>query len=128
MAWGSGRVAGLQQGVKVGRAVQEGRRPPARCAAPNGAKENAMIITLKREGACADCGAVLAAGTSARWYRNGKVYGLTCHPARAASGSRWPKRGARAASAPSTFRGRCEDAPCCGCCDVAGGPTSDWED
>ncbi len=47
-----------------------------------------MIITLQREGTCADCGATLPAGTQARWYRNGLVYGLTCHPKR--------ERGARA--------------------------------
>lgn len=42
-----------------------------------------MIITLTRDGTCADCGAHLPAGTTAKWYRNGSVYGLTCHPKRA---------------------------------------------
>jgi len=68
-----------------------------------------MVITLRRAGVCADCGAALAAGTAARWYRSGKVYGLACHePA--------PPAARRTRSAPVT-RGRCEDAPCCGCCD-----------
>jgi hypothetical protein len=39
-----------------------------------------MKITLKRDDVCAECGAVLKTGQEARWYRNGKVYGLTCHP------------------------------------------------
>ncbi len=36
-------------------------------------------ITLKFEGKCADCGAVLAVGSRARWYGRGRVYGLDCH-------------------------------------------------
>ena len=39
-----------------------------------------MTITLKREAVCAQCGAKLEAGQEARWYRNGAVYGLACHP------------------------------------------------
>lgn len=38
-----------------------------------------MLITLKREAVCEDCGSDIPAGSKARWYRNGKVYGLTCH-------------------------------------------------
>jgi hypothetical protein len=38
-----------------------------------------MMITLRRPAVCADCGANIKAGTRARWYRNGKVYGTTCH-------------------------------------------------
>lgn len=38
-----------------------------------------MIITLKHEATCRDCGAKLPAGTRARWYRSGAVYGLDCH-------------------------------------------------
>jgi len=37
------------------------------------------IITLKRPAVCHDCGARLAVGTPARWYRSGAVFGLTCH-------------------------------------------------
>ena len=36
-------------------------------------------ITLKYSGTCADCGAFLPVGATARWYGRGRVYGLTCH-------------------------------------------------
>lgn len=42
----------------------------------------AKTITLKYAGVCADCGARLPAGSRARWYGRGKVYGLTCHARR----------------------------------------------
>ena len=38
-----------------------------------------MTITLKRPAQCAECGATIAAGTRANWYRNGAVYGYDCH-------------------------------------------------
>ena len=38
-----------------------------------------MIITLRRDGKCADCGRELAAGTQAKWYKNGAVYCLDGH-------------------------------------------------
>lgn len=38
-----------------------------------------MIITLKRDAECKQCGAKLKTGTRARWYRNGDVYGFDCH-------------------------------------------------
>ena len=38
-----------------------------------------MTITLKHEATCADCGAVLPAGSKARWFRDGSVYGNACH-------------------------------------------------
>ena len=36
-------------------------------------------ITLKFAGSCADCGAELPVGTTARWYGRGRIYGLSCH-------------------------------------------------
>lgn len=90
-----------------------------------------MEITLKRDGTCADCGASLPAGTRARWYRNGTVFGLDCHEkgdARPKRARRGRSAGARAShydprgvySVDGRFLGtagpRCEDAPCCGCC------------
>lgn len=36
-------------------------------------------ITLKYDGECADCGAFLPKGTTARWYGRGRLYGYTCH-------------------------------------------------
>jgi hypothetical protein len=45
----------------------------------------ARIIKLKRAATCHDCGAHIPAGTQARWYRSGAVYGLTCHGQQTAS-------------------------------------------
>ena len=44
-----------------------------------GYRRRRKTITLKYAGKCADCGAVLAVGTTARWYGRGRVYGLDCH-------------------------------------------------
>ena len=44
-----------------------------------GYRRRRKTITLKFAGKCADCGAVLPVGTTARWYGRGRVYGLTCH-------------------------------------------------
>ena len=76
----------------------------------------AKTIKLKFEGKCADCGTVLAVGTKAKWYGRGRVYGLDCHEKPQSNkvnhyyspttGNSWSQRAG----------GRCEDAPCCGCC------------
>lgn len=42
-------------------------------------------ITLKFDGECADCGAFLSKGTTARWYGRGRLYGYTCHASAGAS-------------------------------------------
>ena len=122
----------------------------------------AKTITLKFDGTCRDCGATLAAGTTARWYGRGRVYGTECHeqkPTPRAARDRaelhtstrsfidhnkaptlsWQSHGNRhaddqyalaiSAADPTGFynaagecigrqnsAGRCEDAPCCGCC------------
>lgn len=44
-----------------------------------GRRRRRKTITLKFKGKCADCGAVLEVGTTARWYGRGRVYGLECH-------------------------------------------------
>jgi len=41
-----------------------------------------MLITLRRDATCKQCGAAIAAGEKAKWYRNGDVYGLDCHTRR----------------------------------------------
>ena len=38
-----------------------------------------MVITLKRDAICFECGAGIAKGQPARWYPKGRIYGLTCH-------------------------------------------------
>jgi hypothetical protein len=101
----------------------------------------ARTITLKYEANCKDCGAHLAAGTLARYYGRGKVYGTDCHeqkPKRANHRPRplsdhesetWSRAKQASHYDPTGFynaageligrtnaNGRCEDAPCCGCC------------
>ena len=39
----------------------------------------ARTITLRYDGTCRDCGAELLAGTLARYYGRGRVYGVDCH-------------------------------------------------
>lgn len=80
----------------------------------------AKKITLKFKGTCADCGAELPEGSIARWYGKGRIYGIGCHEY-----SRPRSSGDRSnfyyslESGNEWFQnknGRCEDAPCCGCC------------
>lgn len=95
-----------------------------------------MEITLKREATCAECGATLPPGTRARWYRNGAVYGLSCHE-QAPRGARRGRRGRSSArdNSPGAIASRLDptglytpdgecigrascghiDYPCCGC-------------
>jgi len=94
------------------------------------------IINLRYAATCADCGAPLIPGDRARYYGRGKTYGVDCHT-KAESAERAMERPARFENAghrashydPTGFytaggtllgrrnpAGRCEDAPCCGCC------------
>ena len=82
-------------------------------------------ISLKYEGKCRECGAALAAGETAYWYGKGKVYGIGCHSAPKGKDA-WRRKLTR--ENPGLIilgngteiwqnpKGRCEDAPCCGCC------------
>ena len=77
-------------------------------------------ITLKYAGTCRDCGASLAVGSKAVWYGRGKVYGIGCHestsgPSRGETRSTYT-RFSSGAEVYTNRAGRCEDAPCCGCC------------
>jgi len=93
----------------------------------------AKTLSLRFSATCRDCGAHLPAGTKARYYGRGKVYGLSCHTRSGATGgtayengdtspgavaSHYDRRGVY--SVDGRFLGtsgpRCEDAPCCGCC------------
>ena len=98
----------------------------------------AKQITLKYDATCKDCGAHLEAGTLARYYGKGRIYGIGCH-ADNRSADRAPRALSEfelenwqpgriashydpvgAYSVDGTYLGksgpRCEDAPCCGCC------------
>ena len=43
------------------------------------------VITLKYPGKCAECGAELVKGATARYYGPGRIYGVECHPQRTAT-------------------------------------------
>lgn len=52
-----------------------------------------MTITLRRPAVCKQCGASIEAGSKAKWYRNGDVYGLDCHTRRNREAARDSYRG-----------------------------------
>lgn len=74
----------------------------------------AKVIVLKYPAQCNDCGAELAVGTEAKWYGKGRIYGLTCHTKNGRIS--WVSVGANGKEYYQNYKGRCEDAPCCGCC------------
>lgn len=84
------------------------------------------FITLKFAGTCSDCKASLPVGAKARWYGKGRIYGLTCHdrqgnPLDASNDS-------EDAGSHKRRYGRCEDAPCCGCCGGTESYTESYND
>lgn len=76
------------------------------------------LIRLKFEGKCSDCGATLPVGEKAKWYGRGRVYGLNCHEKQAVKNGKigWISTGSNGKEYYQNYSGRCEDAPCCGCC------------
>ena len=88
------------------------------------------IITLKYPGTCRACGARLPKGTRAEWLGRGHVECIDCSGDSCSDcdgegklfGGRDRDRGSvytRFSSGAEIYtnrNGRCEDAPCCGCC------------
>lgn len=76
------------------------------------------VINTKYATKCADvkCGAELAIGTKVKWYGRGKVYGIDCHDKQGPVSTSWVATTNSGAELYQNRRGRCEDAPCCGCC------------
>lgn len=90
-----------------------------------------MTITAKFDSTCTQCGRPVHKGQSVEWTRGARgVYHTDCSSASAnassdANTARTPRAGrgrshyTRFSSGAEVFtnaRGRCEDAPCCGCC------------
>ena len=96
-------------------------------------------MTLRYDGVCKECGAHLPAGSQARYYGRGRIYGIGCHADTRSNGNARPRALTEfesenwapgrvashydpvgAYSPDGTYLGktgpRCEDAPCCGCC------------
>lgn len=74
----------------------------------------AKVMTARRADTCGDCGKSIAAGTTINYGGPGAVTHEACKPMDA------PRRTARRSGRygyTSSGRGRCEDSPCCGCCD-----------
>ena len=93
-----------------------------------------MTIKARFRSACGSCGKPINAGESCEWVRGSAARHVDCHAAQNAddadgaslarvrpSGNR-PRYGSRytrfssGAEVFTNARGRCEDAPCCGCC------------
>ena len=78
-------------------------------------------MTLRYAGKCRDCGIHLPAGSEGTWHGRGR--GISCPDCGGSVDGR-PARGrvsnyATFSSGETVYQnraGRCEDAPCCGCC------------
>jgi len=71
------------------------------------------VITARRADTCRECGGTIDAGTKINYGGRGAVTHAGCRPL-AAVNTRYGRRVYGGAS----YTGRkCEDAPCCGCCD-----------
>ncbi len=84
-----------------------------------------MTIKARYPSQCAVCGGAIAPGDAIEWTRGSRARHTTC--AGQTAGEHRIKRAARRygssytrfSSGAEVFtnkRGRCEDAPCCGCC------------
>lgn len=77
------------------------------------------IITTKFATKCADinCGATIQVGQRVKWYGRGKVYGIGCHTKDGSTNNvSYMYSPVTGNEFYQNRRGRCEDAPCCGCC------------
>ena len=84
------------------------------------------VMTARYAGTCGGCGEAIAAGESINYGGRGLVSHEACPlPAKPVSSGRTSRRGYRGSRYAYTSGGarmtnrysRCEDAPCCGCCD-----------
>jgi hypothetical protein len=84
------------------------------------------VINLKYASVCADCGSGLPAGTRAKYYGRGRIYGFECHRKDGSRTDKWTEPEPRERRPTrATFYGEhgpttvvncgCEDYPCCGC-------------
>lgn len=82
------------------------------------------VITARRADTCGACGKHIPAGTQINYNGPGAVSCAGCPPqkstSRRAGGNRTGggRRGYRSSRYVRPSNQRCEDAPCCGCCDV----------
>jgi hypothetical protein len=77
-----------------------------------------MTIKSRYPGKCRDCGTSFPAGTEIEWH--GRRRGSSCLDC-AGSGKGGTRINTFRTSGGTFYRnarGRCEDAPCCGCCTI----------
>ena len=73
----------------------------------------ARVITARRADRCRECGSGIQAGDKINYGGRDAVTCVGCRPLQAVN-SRY---GRRVYGGYSATGSRCEDAPCCGCCD-----------
>lgn len=73
----------------------------------------AKVITARRADTCRECSKPIAAGTRINYGGPGAVTHEGCRPLEAVR----TRYGRRVYGGYSATGRRCEDAPCCGCCD-----------
>jgi len=71
------------------------------------------VITARRADTCRECGEPIAAGTKINYGGPGAVSHEGCRPLENVR----TRYGRRVYGGQSATGRRCEDAPCCGCCD-----------
>lgn len=82
----------------------------------------AKLMTARYRGTCRGCAAPIAPGASILFAGKGNVRHADCADVADESvvdpetGMRWSARGQSGRGGYVTSGGRCEDAPCCGCC------------
>ena len=80
------------------------------------------IITAKYESTCRDCGGLILPGMTINYHRQARRGNKTAHASckDATAGAQGPSvvvtRFSSGAEIYRNSAGRCEDAPCCGCC------------
>lgn len=82
-----------------------------------------ILVNRFDDAKCNDksCGAMIPVGAKIKWYGRGKVYGIGCHDKVTSLSSKstsWVATTNSGAEIYQNRSGRCEDAPCCGCCGV----------
>ena len=73
----------------------------------------ARVITARRPDHCRECGGSIAAGEQINYGGPGAVTHKDCRPVQTVR----TRYGRRTYGGAAYTGSRCEDAPCCGCCD-----------
>jgi hypothetical protein len=80
------------------------------------------VMTARYAGTCGSCSGPVAIGEQINYGGKGRVSHEGCAPVSAAAAAPRRSRSRRYTSDYTTYGGRCEDAPCCGCGGQCGTP------